>query len=427
MSQKATRVLITLSFLLLVGIVSTQIYWVRKAYELRERLFVQTVAKALGEVGRRVAQPQKGRPVKVQVVPVSSAHYLVNLDAPINAQKLPFYLSAELEIHQVLTDYEYGVYDDRAKHIIYDNSARSGPHRALPTTKVAPSANSPYYFIVRFPNQVQYLRQQLDNWILVSITVLLFTLLFMYLFYQLIRQKSRTEAQRDFINNMTHELQTPIASIKVAADVLASPKIMEQPERMRKYVRMVQEETMRLQQQVETVLTVARSENNDGFKLQLIPIDIHELLFHLAERHGDYLHLELDAQHSVIRADQMHLINVMGNLVDNAVKYSPNNPVIRLMTHNENGQLVVIVQDNGIGIAPEHQSRVFTAYYRAPGANAASVKGFGLGLSYVQKIVKAHHWKITLTSAPGQGSTFCIRIPQQITHTQKELKVKSEE
>ncbi|WP_221622251.1 sensor histidine kinase [Larkinella rosea] len=414
MSRMTTRILIVLSVLSIVGIVSTQVYWVRKAYEVRERQFLQSVTKALSEVARRVARPETGVPVGVQVVTLSPSYYLVNLDAPIDPRKLDFYLGAELEIHQILTTFEYGIYDNNAGKIIYENSSRESNGLAQPSKAVKPSASSPYYFVVRFPNQIQYLTQQLDNWILASMIVLLITSFFVYLFYRMLTQKNQSEDQREFINNMTHELQTPIASIKIAADVLSSPKIVEQPERMLKFVRMVQEETQRLQQQVETVLTVARSDKKGAFTLHPVAIDMHELLYRLAERHGDYLHLELDANYSIVQADRMHLVNVLGNLVDNAVKYTPVNPHIRLITRNENSQFVLIVQDNGIGIAPEHQSHIFNAYYRAPDASTHSVKGFGLGLSYVQKIVKAHHWKLTLSSAPGQGSSFGIRIPQPI-------------
>ncbi|GAB3898786.1 HAMP domain-containing sensor histidine kinase [Larkinella knui] len=408
--------------------VSTQVYWVRKAYELRERQFLQSVTKALGEVARRVARPETGMPVGVQVVMLSPTYYLVNLDAPIDPGKLEFYLGAELEIHQILTDFEYGIYDNNAGQIIYENSSRQPAESPGLAKTASRPASSPYYFVVRFPNQVQYLTQQLDSWILASVIVLLLTSFFMYLFYRMLTQRNQTEDRREFINNMTHELQTPITSIKIAADVLSSPKIFEQPERMLKYVRMVQEETLRLQQQVETVLTVARSENKAAFKLQPVSIDMHELLYNLAERHGDYLHLELEAHYPVIQADRLHLTNVLGNLVDNAVKYTPANPVIRLQTRNENGQFVFVVQDNGIGIAPEHQPHIFNAYYRAPGANNHSVKGFGLGLSYVQKIIKAHHWKLSLSSAPGQGSSFSIRIPQPIVQPLRkktELRVKN--
>ncbi|GAB3257418.1 HAMP domain-containing sensor histidine kinase [Larkinella harenae] len=412
MSRTTTRLLIVLSILSIVGIVSTQVYWIRKAYELRERQFLQTATKALGEVARRVAKPATNAPVNVQVVTLAPAYFLVNLNAPIDSRKLDFYLSAELEIHQILTDFEYGIYDDRVGQIIYANSSNHSEEVLSPSHTTLPSVSSPYYFVVRFPNQVQYLTQQLDNWILASLIVLAIVSFFLYLFYRMLTQKSQTEDQREFINNMTHELQTPITSIKIAADVLSSPKIMEQPERMLKYVRMVQEETLRLQQQVETVLTVARADNKGIFKLHPVPIDMHELLYHLAERHGDYLHLELEAHYPVIQADRMHLTNLLANLVDNAVKYTPKDPFIRLITRNENGLFIIMVQDNGIGIAPEHQPHIFNAYYRAPGSCNHSVKGFGLGLSYVQKIVKAHRWKLSLTSAPGHGSSFCIRIPQ---------------
>ncbi|MGV3557019.1 sensor histidine kinase [Larkinella arboricola] len=426
MPRTTIRIWTVLSALLITGIVLTQIYWMRNEYELQERQFLHRVTRALHKVASHVAQPTNDVTVDAQVITLSPDQYLVNLNVPFNSQKLDFHLGNELELHQVRARFDYGLYDTRVRQIVYQNLPEQ-TLEALSANGFVKPIQSPYYFVVHFPSQFHYLTQQMNFQILLSVIVLLLTAFFIYFFYGLFKQKSRTEEQREFMSNMTHELQTPIASIKLAADILLSPKITEQPERMRKYVRMVQEETMRLQQQVETVLTVARSEDSNGIKLHPICIDMHELLFHLADRHGDYLHLQLNAQHSIIQADRMHLVNVIGNLVDNAVKYTPKNPIIQLMTYNESDQLVVVVQDNGIGIAPEHQSHIFDAYYRAPSTNAHSVKGFGLGLSYVQKIIKAHHWKLTLNSAVGQGTSFCIRIPQHTAHTQKELRVRSEE
>ena len=407
MSRRKICVLVCLSILTLVGIMSVQVYWVRKAYELRDRQFVQTVTKALTGVGRRIARPEPGVPVGVQIVPLSSSYFLVNLDVPIDQSKLNYYLAAELEINQVLTNFEYGLYDQKTGQIVYAN--QSATSTVLPASFSLP--NSPYYFVVRFPNQDRYLTQQMNGWSLASAVILLIIVFFGYLLYAALTQKQHSELQRDFINNMTHEFQTPIAAIKLATDILSSPKVLDQPQRMMKYVRMVQEETQRLQQQVETVLTIARTEKRT-FVLNPEKVDVHERAYSLAERHGSYLSLDLRAQLSVVQADRLHLTNVLSNLLDNAVKYSPVDPHIHLLSYNENNALIVAVKDNGIGIAPEHQAQVFQSFFRAPGVNAHNVKGFGLGLNYVQKIVKAHRWKLELESTLGQGSSFMIRISQ---------------
>jgi len=407
MSRQKICVLVVLALATLIGIVSVQVYWVRQAYELKDRQFAQMVTRALTGVGRRIAKAEPGVPVGVQVVPLSSAYFLVNLDAPIDEKKLNYFLRAELEMNQILIDFEYGLYDKRIGQVVYANQSASSVELAAPIRL----ANSPYYFVVRFPTQARYLAQQLNNWSLASAVVLLIIVFFGYLLYSVLNQKQHAELQRDFINNMTHEFQTPIAAIKLATDVLASPKVIDQPERMLKYVRMVQEETQRLQQQVETVLTIARAEKRT-FVLNPEVVDVHELAHSLAERHGTYLSLDLRAQFPMVRADRLHLINVLSNLLDNAVKYSPVDPHIQIISYNENKDLTIAIKDNGIGIAPEHQSRVFQSFFRAPGVNAHNVKGFGLGLNYVQKIVKAHRWKLDLESTLGQGSLFIIRIPQ---------------
>jgi two-component system, OmpR family, phosphate regulon sensor histidine kinase PhoR len=271
-------------------------------------------------------------------------------------------------------------------------------------------------FAAQFPEQYHAIFYQLDSWVLAPLLVILLISFFGYVLYRLLKQKYAMDQQRDFINNMTHEFQTPISILKLAADMLALPRLKEQPERMAKYVKMVQEESQRLQQQVETVLTLARTEQKT-FNLRLETIDVHALITTIAERHENYVSLHLSADAAIIQADRLHLTNVLHNLLDNALKYSPTNPHIRFLTRNLDGQLIIMVEDNGIGIAPEHKANIFNEFYRVPSASQYSVKGFGLGLSYVRKIVKAHRWKLDLDSTLGKGSTFSIRISQPASNS----------
>jgi two-component system phosphate regulon sensor histidine kinase PhoR len=226
----------------------------------------------------------------------------------------------------------------------------------------------------------------------------------------ILRQKQLTEVQRDFINNMTHELQTPIATIRIAADVLNTAAIKDQPERLKKYTGIVKEEAQRLQNQVETVLNMAKAEKNK-LPLNIEWLDVHQIITSLANKYEKDLTLHLEAAEPYIHADRLHLTNAVSNLIDNAFKYTPVNPDIHLHTSNQNGTLLIAVKDNGIGIAPEHQRKVFSKFYRVPTGNIHNVKGFGIGLSYVQQIAKAHGWKLQLTSEVGKGSEFKILIP----------------
>lgn len=289
-------------------------------------------------------------------------------------------------------------------------STRNDKKKPTQTANWLKSNKYPYYFGVRFPSQNMSVISDLKGWIGSSFLVLLAVSFFGYALFVILRQRQLTEVQRDFINNMTHELQTPIATIRIAADVLNTPAIKEQPERLTKYTSIVKEEALRLQNQVETVLNMAKAEKN-SLPLTIEWIDVHQIISSLANKYENNLTLHLNATEPYIHADRLHLSNAVSNLIDNAFKYTPQNPDIHLETITQNGNLIITVRDNGIGIAPEYHRKVFDKFYRVSTGNIHNVKGFGIGLSYVQQIVKAHQWKLDLKSEIGKGSEFKLKIP----------------
>lgn len=224
------------------------------------------------------------------------------------------------------------------------------------------------------------------------------------------RRRRGSVIHTDVLNSLVHEFQTPITAIRMSADVLDSPIARNQPERTEKYVRIIREETERLQHQVETMLTLARADRNT-LVLNQEPIRLHSLLRAIAERHGDYLRLDLPGPDVHLLADRLHLTNVLHNLLDNAVKYSAGQPDITLYAELDTDGLLISVRDRGVGIPKKHLSRIFQPFYRVHDHQQPSVKGFGLGLSYVHRIIVAHNWRINVKSEIGEGSEFRIRIP----------------
>ncbi|MGF7214988.1 two-component system phosphate regulon sensor histidine kinase PhoR [Spirosoma lacussanchae] len=231
-----------------------------------------------------------------------------------------------------------------------------------------------------------------------------------YILWRMLRLRQRSVIQTEVLHSLVHEFQTPITAIRMAADVLDSPIARNQPERSEKYIRIIREETERLQQQVETMLTLARADRNT-LLLNLEPVPIQQLLRTIAERHGDYLQLSLPSSDPYLLADRLHLTNVLHNLLDNAVKYSDGHPDITLYAKMNAGSLQIAVCDRGVGISSQHIQQIFQPFYRVHDRRQPNVKGFGLGLSYVQRIVKAHNWHIDVKSELNQGSEFIIRIP----------------
>lgn len=221
--------------------------------------------------------------------------------------------------------------------------------------------------------------------------------------------KGSSQHQMDFMYKMTHELQTPVSSISLAADMLATPAVQDSPERIGKYIRMVREESNRMQWHIDNVLHIAKAENQT-LLLELEKIQVNDLIGYVVERYGRNVGMELAQGDTTAVVDRQHLTNVLRNLLDNALKYTPENPQIIIATRRTEGTLTVSVRDNGIGIAEADQKRIFENFYRVPN-NTSNVKGFGLGLSYVQQIARAHGWDLELTSRQGVGSEFKIMIP----------------
>ena len=255
------------------------------------------------------------------------------------------------------------------------------------------------------------------------ITVILFTIIIITAFYltvrTMLRQKKLGEIKNDFINNMTHEFKTPIATISLAVDALKNEKVLQDREKITYFSRIIKEENQRMNRQVETILKASQLEKQE-VDLNLKPVHVHDIIkdvadnftLQLEEKQGK-AELLLNAERDLINADEVHFSNLINNLIDNAIKYSKENtPVFVKITTQSNGKSMTIrVEDNGIGMNKETVKRVFERFYRAHTGNIHNVKGFGLGLSYVKTIVEAHHGSIKAESTLGKGSIFIIELP----------------
>jgi two-component system phosphate regulon sensor histidine kinase PhoR len=248
-----------------------------------------------------------------------------------------------------------------------------------------------------------------------------FTLVIIAAFYTtlnaLLRQKKLSEIKNDFINNMTHEFKTPLATISLAVDALRNEKVVHDRVKSEYFTGIIKEENRRMNKQVETILQASLLDRQEQ-QLNLKPLHAHVLIqeamenFHLQlEGKGGRSELQLNAKNDLLEADEVHLTNIITNLIDNAVKYSKENLLIRIITHSTTKNLVIRIEDNGIGMSKETQRRIFEKFYRAHTGNLHNVKGFGLGLSYVKTIVEAHHGKIKVDSVAGKGTNFTLEFP----------------
>jgi signal transduction histidine kinase len=276
----------------------------------------------------------------------------------------------------------------------------------------------PHYLIVFFHGEKTHILKSFA-WILTTsmfFTIVIIVTSIISIFF-MIRQKRISDIKTDFINNMTHEFKTPIATISIAADSINNPKVIEEPGRIRDYTKIIKEENQRMNTRVEQVLQMALIDSKD-FQLRPVEIDAHELIRRAVEhfrliiaRRDGLLNLNLDAGKSVVMADADHFRNVILNLLDNANKYSPSQPEITVTTSNRSGKILIAIEDKGMGMDPETRRKVFDKFFRYSTGNIHNIKGFGLGLSYVKAIVGAHKGEVFVQSEVGKGSRFEISMP----------------
>lgn len=417
MNRNTIRLLIILGTLSITGIIAVQAYWVKRAFDLKEQQFRQTVMISLRNVANKISSLYKLSSIENPVSQLSSDYYVANLRIPLDADVLEHCLKEEFKKQNLQTDFEYGIYDCNTDRIVDGAHINSNFEESTALKKTLPKTDKYLnYFGVRFPSKTSFLAARLDIWVISSLITLVVTAFFGYSMFVILKQKRLSEVQRDFINNMTHEFQTPISTIKVATDVLSQSKIMDQPERLKKYVHIIRQENNRLKNQVESVLNTARMERGKmqlDIQLQELHSIINDVTEGIKAEQEDALSIELNAARTSIYADRTQLISLIRNLLENAIKYSGKKPFIKIKTENVDDTLVLSISDNGIGIAKEHQSKIFNKFYRVPTGNTHNVKGFGLGLSYVREIVRAHKWDIKVDSEPGKGSTFTIVMKQE--------------
>ena len=401
----------------MLGIALSQIYWVNRAMDITEKELDQTLNVALLNVAEDMAKLNDHDLANLNPVSqLSSNYFVVAQNDKIDANILEHYISNEFRKRKLFMDYEYGIYDCSSDKMVYGNYVGTKDSK-IKTTELPKWEDNIYYFGVRLPERQAYIFGEVKVWMISTLIVLVVLLLFAYSLFIILKQKRLSEVQKDFVNTMTHEFKTPLSTIAISAKVLAESDLIKLDKRLSKYTEIIQEENNQLTKQVEKLLQMTDLEKEKIF-LKLETIDLNELLHKVAhhfelkinEREGS-LKMKLEANPNRFLADKVHLTNILYNLIDNAIKYSPEKVDISIETRTENNNLILEISDKGLGIAKENQSKIFHKFYRVPTGDVHDVKGFGLGLSYVKKLVQTHKWKINTSSELGRGCTFTLEIP----------------
>lgn len=419
MKSSTLRIVVVLAALSIMGITITQVYWVRKAFDLQRSDFDRQVNTALLSVAQQFfALQNTPPPANNPVEQLSTNYFVVMLNSDINPSMLEFLLRTEFEKRNIKADFEYGIYDCSQECMVYGKVAAAGLIKNEPKLEALPKLkNASYYFGVRFPGRELQLINQMGIWTFSSLVLLVVIVFFAYALFVILRQRRLSEIQKDFINNMTHEFKTPLSTISLSAEVLREQARQNNEVRSLSYTNIIDQETDRMRQHLERLLQVAKLDKAD-MELKRETLDVHQLIDNvltgMQPQFNDKnvtVSLAFTATNAKISADLHHVNNVFINVFDNAMKYTETKPFIKV-TSRQNGKFILIqVTDNGIGIAPEYQTKIFHKFFRVPTGNIHNVKGFGLGLSYVKQVIEAHKGKVSVSSQLNEGTTLSIYLP----------------
>ena len=421
MQRSQIIVIILFASVSLVGLTITQSFWVWDAVKLGQeqhdhRIDValeQVIDELIGTGGRNMIFSER----PLSKAPCEEITFFSMIDTVLLGQLISKYM----DYHKLDENYEYAIVKTANDSILYASSPFISKSMKKQVHKACLSClwNGEYFHLeVYFPSQRKEVLLEMSVWLVLSaIFILIVILTFLYIINTIIRQKKLSEIKNDFINNMTHEFKTPISTISIASEVLLHSGEDSTPERINKYARIIYDENIRMRAQVERVLQVARLDR-DEFKLNKSEFDLHTLVkdtvmnfcFERCEEETT-VQYHLNAKQHSLQADEMHIKNVVTNLIDNAIKYSRNGTRIDIHTVNKNDGIILTIEDNGIGMSQEAIRHIFDKFYRVPTGNIHNVKGFGLGLYYVKNIVDAHGGHIEVKSELNKGSRFDVYLP----------------
>lgn len=457
MKRNSIGFVIIMATISVLGILLVQFFFLKKSVDLNEKQFHELTTSALRSVATQINEYNSkvhghtAKPADVcPVDQISNNYYVVNVNDVIDPNILEHLLAVEFKKRNLNLPFEYGIYDCDSKKMVQGNTSKAESQKSNKNSlkshdtlscsqeeifydkhirrgnKKINVCNLPtcekytYYFGVHFPDRSQFYNSRLLAWYFMTGILFFVVIFFGYALYIIIKQKQLSEIQKNFINNLTHEFKTPIASIELASKVLSNPKIIEQPERLSEYVKIISQQNRRLSAQVEKLLQMATIEKTK-LQLNLEQIELNSFItesiteFKNSQNGNAYsIKLVSNVSSAGIAADKLHFSNLIFNILDNSIKYCSAVPDIIIRLEEIKDRYLISFDDNGIGIPKDYRKKIFNRFYRVPTGNVHDVKGFGLGLDYVKKIVRIHGWQIKVIENPRKGSTFIVEIHKSI-------------
>lgn len=422
--KKVYPVIIFLISFSVIGILYIQMSWIKNALFVKKEEYQNNIRKSLSDL-RTTAHNSFINSYGFNPAQIDEENKEFILSTRFTAQSIPveemnMLITQAMRSQGIKQPFEYCVTNIYNYPISMSKGFNNSMFSESDFVRLTPPMSAqPETFFLYVKEPQNYIMRQMASMIIASILLTIIIIsAFALTIRTLLRQKNISEIKSDFINNMTHELKTPLATISLAVDALVNEKVIHDTDKIKYYSGMIKEENKRMHRQVETILQAAKLEKQEDLNLKIVSIDAHttidkvakNLSLQIEEKKGA-LHLHLLASKPFIDADEVHFSNIVFNLLDNAIKYSKDAPIINITTEVNNGMLAIKIKDNGIGMNRETAARAFEKFFRAHTGNLHNVKGFGLGLSYVKTMVEAQNGYIKLETALGKGSTFTVNLP----------------
>ncbi|MGG9970360.1 sensor histidine kinase [Ferruginibacter sp. SUN002] len=427
--RKIFPIITVLILFSLLGIIFFQILWIKGALESEEKKFTDHVSMATYQASEDLVQhkgnlfPNDKFQLEFFKPSITQRYTMDEIKAIIrrafdrqHLQKIPFEFA--ISSNSIIGESVQSENFFKANADSINNMQQVIPLES-PGGSLTEGISPQELLIIIVPHVKSFIWRSM-TWLIVG--AVLFTVIIITAFFltvrALLKQKKLSEIKSDFINNMTHEFKTPLATISLAVDALKNDKVINDTERTNYFTGIIKEENKRMNKQVETILQAALLDKKE-IQLNLKKVSAHDLItgalnniaLQIAEKQGK-LDLMLDAKDDLIFADEVHFTNLVSNLLDNAIKYSKDeNLQIKMSTQNAGNYFKLKIEDNGIGMSKETLHRIFEKFYRAHTGNIHNVKGFGLGLSYIKTMIDAHQGTIKAESVLGKGSTFTVSFP----------------
>ncbi len=472
MKNRLTIVIITLVTLSSIGLLLIQVIWIKNAMQVKRAVFIRDVNQAMNRaiftidklryneeiinkqnyyrqylssfqkydsINRnlmqsmfqisdsndvsRIIKKQNRVNIAIQNLWDSYTHPSNNTFFVKNKSKIDSLIRKNLILQKIKTKYEFGIYDPQRNSMIIQKTGKY-PNELIKNSFVfnLSELDSPFdippKLLIYFPNEKAFIISRLYHLLFVSFILFLIIIAsFSFSIITINKQKKLSEMKNDLINNMTHEFKTPISTISLACEALRDKDIQKSEDIYNNYISVIDEENKRLGIMAEHILRSASTESG-RLKLNISQINMHEIIENVvnnkqinAESLGGKISLELEATNYILQGDKIHLTNVINNLLDNALKYTLNVPIIMVSTKDLQDDLLIAVKDNGIGISKNNQKKIFEKLYRVTTGNRHDFKGFGLGLSYAKAVVEHHNGRITVESELEKGSIFYVYLP----------------